>query len=129
MPILKDVQLSSPKDLVPLAKGDGPIYVILTSSNDEETGAPWCSDVRAALPFLKETFDKPDGPKAIYESVGPRPGWKKQDNPHKLRWNISAIPTVIRFEIRDGRIEETDRLVEAEVYEEGRLQNLVSKSV
>ncbi|QGI63670.1 hypothetical protein CEK26_007621 [Fusarium fujikuroi] len=129
MPILNDVQLSSPKDLVSLARGDEPIYVILTSSNDEETGAPWCSDVRAALPFLKETFGKPDGPKAVYESVGPRPGWKKPDNPHKLTWNISAIPTVIRFELRDGRIEETGRLVEAEVYEEGRLQNFVLKSV
>jgi hypothetical protein len=75
MPILNDVQLSSPEDLVPLAGGDEPIYVILTSSNDVETGAPWCSDVRAALPFLTETFDKHDGPKAIYESVGPRPGW------------------------------------------------------
>ncbi|KAH7212194.1 C-type lectin protein [Fusarium oxysporum] len=121
--------LSSPEDLVPLARSDEPIYVILTSSNDEETGAPWCSDVRAALPFLKETFDKPDGPKAIYESVGPRPGWKKPDNPHKLKWNISAIPTVIRFELRDGRIEETGRLIEVEVYEEGKLQNFVLKSV
>ncbi|WJG34708.1 uncharacterized protein FOBCDRAFT_236828 [Fusarium oxysporum Fo47] len=121
--------LSSPEDLVPLARSDEPIYVILTSSNDEETGAPWCSDVRAALPFLKETFDKPEGPKAIYESVGPRPGWKKPDNPHKLTWNISAIPTVIRFELRDGKTEETGRLTEVEVYEEGKLQNFVLKSV
>lgn len=86
MPILNDVQLSSPEDLVPLAKGDEPIYVVLTSSNDEETGAPWCSDVRAALPFLKETFDKPDGPKAIYESVGPRPGWVI----HIVNWRVLA---------------------------------------
>uniref|UniRef100_A0A0D2XIX3 Uncharacterized protein n=1 Tax=Fusarium oxysporum (strain Fo5176) TaxID=660025 RepID=A0A0D2XIX3_FUSOF len=107
MPILNDVRLSSPEDLVPLARSDEPIYVILTSSNDEETGAPWCSDVRAALPFLKETFDKPEGPKAIYESVGPRPG----------------------FELRDGKIEETGRLTEVEVYEEGKLQNFVLKSV
>lgn len=74
MPVLHEVQLSSPKSLVPLLTSDEPIYVILTSSNDEETGAPWCSDVRAALSYLKEVFDKPDGPKAIYESVGPRPG-------------------------------------------------------
>lgn len=86
MPILNDVQLSSPKDLVPLATSDEPIYVILTSSNDEKTGAPWCSDVRAALPFLKETFDKPDGPKAIYESVGPRPGWVI----HIVSWRVLA---------------------------------------
>ncbi|KAG5791624.1 hypothetical protein H9Q69_009312 [Fusarium xylarioides] len=128
MPVLKDVQVSGPKDLAPLVESGEPIYVILTSSNDEETGAPWCSDVRAALPFLKEAFDKPDGPKSIYESVGPRPGWKKPDNPHKLTWGISAIPTVIRFELRDGSVEETGRLVEAEVYEEGKLQSFVSKS-
>jgi hypothetical protein len=36
---------------------------------------------------------------------------------------------VIRFEFRDGRIEETGRLVEAEVYEEGKLQSFVLKSV
>ncbi|KAM0557032.1 hypothetical protein ACHAPJ_005712 [Fusarium lateritium] len=126
MPILNDVQLSSPEDLIPLARGDESIYVILISSNDVETGAPWCSDVRAALPFLTKTFDKQDDPKAVYESVGPRPGWKKPDNPHRLTWNISAIPTVIRFRVRDGKIEETGRLEEAEVYEEGKLQSFVS---
>ncbi|KAF5540748.1 ser thr phosphatase family [Fusarium mexicanum] len=128
MPVLKDVQLSGPKDLAPLVGSGEPIYVILTSSNDEETGAPWCSDVRAALPFLEETFDKQDGPTSVYESVGPRPGWKKPDNPHKLTWGISAIPTVIRFELRDGSVEEKGRLVEAEVYEDGKLQSFVSKS-
>ncbi|KAF5648443.1 duf953 domain protein [Fusarium tjaetaba] len=126
MPVLNDVQLAGPKDLAPLVGSGEPIYVILTSSNDEETGVPWCSDVRAALPLLKETFDKPAGPKAIYESVGPRPGWKKPDNPHKLAWSISAIPTVIRFELRNGEIVETGRLVEAQVYEEGKLQSFVS---
>ncbi|CEF71928.1 hypothetical protein FGSG_11670 [Fusarium graminearum PH-1] len=125
MPVLHEVQLSSPKSLVPLLTSDEPIYVILTSSNDEETGAPWCSDVRTALPYLKEVFDKPDGPKAIYESVGPRPGWRKPDNVHKRTWNISAIPTVIRFELRDGKVEETDRLTEAEVYEERKLQSFI----
>ena len=53
--------------------------------------------------------------------------WKQPDNPHKLNWGISAIPTVIRFELRDGKAEEVDRLVEADVYAEGRLQKFTSK--
>jgi hypothetical protein len=54
--------------------------------------------------------------------------WKQPDNSHKLTWNISAIPTVIRFELRGGKVEETGRLVGAEVYEERKLQSFVSKS-
>lgn len=73
MPILTGIELSSPEDLMLIATGE-PIYVIFTSSNDVETGAPWCSDVRAALPLLNAIFDQPEGPEAIYESVGPRPG-------------------------------------------------------
>ncbi|RGP79919.1 serine threonine- kinase pkn1 [Fusarium longipes] len=98
MPIINDVQLSSPRDLIPLVKGGEPIYVILTSSNDEETGAPWCSDVRAALPFLKGIFHNQEGPKAIYESVGPRPGWKRPDNAHKaIVGVIAAVPGLIEI--------------------------------
>lgn len=73
MPILTNIQFPDSKEELPVA-ADESLYVIFTSGDDPETGAPWCSDVRAALPLLSATFDKPDGPKAVYESVGPRPG-------------------------------------------------------
>ena len=74
MPILNDVNLPDSKETLPVSAGE-PLYVVFTSANDPETGAPWCSDVRASLPVLAETFDNAQGPKAIYESVGPRPGY------------------------------------------------------
>ena len=70
---LTDVKLSNLKDLIPFATREL-IYIIFTSSNNIETSEPWCSNVRAALPFLTSTFNKPDSLKAIYKSVSPRPG-------------------------------------------------------
>ncbi|CAG9984459.1 unnamed protein product [Clonostachys byssicola] len=126
MPILKSFSLPDSESALPVVQ-DKPLFVVFLSPDDPETKQPWCSDVRAALPLLNQTFSGPSSPEAAYIEVGPRPEYKKPDNYFRTKWNIHNIPTVVRYELRDGKVQEIGRLIENEVIENNNLQSLVSR--
>jgi hypothetical protein len=51
--------------------------------------------------------------------------WRKPDNAFRTRWSVHNIPTLARYEKKDGRIQEVGRLKEGEVLDEKRLQELL----
>lgn len=71
MPILKGFSLPDSESALAVSQ-DKPLFVVFLSPDDPETKQPWCSDVRAALPLLNQTFSGPSNPEAAYIEVGPR---------------------------------------------------------
>ncbi|EME81560.1 uncharacterized protein MYCFIDRAFT_9434, partial [Pseudocercospora fijiensis CIRAD86] len=101
---------------------DSALFIVFLSSNDPHTGQPWHPDVRLALPSLETTFSHKDK-RAIFVPVGlpeERNPWRKDP------WRIINIPTVARYE-RDytGQIKEVGRLIERNILDARRLQQLV----
>lgn len=44
----------------------------------------------------------------------------------RTKWNVNAIPTLVRFELVDGNVKETGRLVEGQILDRARLSKFVS---
>jgi hypothetical protein len=51
--------------------------------------------------------------------------WRKPDNAFRTNWNVHNIPTLARYEKKNGTVEEVGRLTESEVLDEKRLQDLL----
>ncbi|KAL3457688.1 hypothetical protein BJX64DRAFT_268458 [Aspergillus heterothallicus] len=128
MPILTDFLLpASAKELIfPTASTAGPFFLSFHASVDPATGKPWCPDVVAALPVLKETFSPEHAPTVAFVQVGQKPEWKDPANVFRTKWNLTAVPTLIRYESADGVVEEVGRLVEGQLLDRARLSAFVS---
>ncbi|KAL6704497.1 hypothetical protein ACN47E_008126 [Coniothyrium glycines] len=127
MPIQDHFPLPASAQDLPLAEDPAAqFYLCFISSTDPATKQSWCPDVRAALPHLKAVFEGENAAQLAYVHVGQRPEWKDLDNVHRKKWNINAVPTLVRFQRVDGRIRETGRLVEGELLVERKLTSLTS---
>ncbi|CAI4212365.1 unnamed protein product [Parascedosporium putredinis] len=128
MPITTDFKLpASPQNLA-LSPGEGQsdaLFVAFISGDDVNTKQPWCPDVRAALPHVKAAFSADGAPEAALWSVGQRDEWRQNTNPVRTKWNVHNIPTVVRYQRVDGKIQETGRLVEGEILNERKLSALI----
>ena len=51
--------------------------------------------------------------------------WRQNTNPVRTKWNVHNIPTVVRYQRVDGKIQETGRLVEGEILNERKLGALI----
>ncbi|TDZ22284.1 Thioredoxin domain-containing protein [Colletotrichum orbiculare MAFF 240422] len=126
MPIATSFTL--PESAADLAVPEGSAFFItFTTSNLPETGESWCPDVRVALPHLNATFSADGAPEMAFVEVGQRPEWKVPTNVYRTTWNINNVPTLVRFERAGGVTKETGRLVEGEILDAKRLNDLVSR--
>ncbi|KAF3765578.1 hypothetical protein M406DRAFT_105884 [Cryphonectria parasitica EP155] len=86
-------------------------------------GKSWCGDCRVAEPLVNKKFPQ-GGPKrlGIYYA-GDRETWRKSDNPWR-KFGVPALPTLYKV-TPDGT---WSKLVEAEVYDEKKLNEFVDSS-
>ncbi|KAH7068929.1 hypothetical protein BKA63DRAFT_494376 [Paraphoma chrysanthemicola] len=111
---------------VGLAPGTA-FFILFLASIDPATKQPWCSDVRATLPLLNKIFAAASSPEIRYAYVGSKAEYKDPVNRFRTQWNINNIPTLSRYQRSDnGKIEEVGRLVETELQDESRVQDLIS---
>lgn len=74
MPIVTDYKLpNSAEDLDLPADSKSPFFISFHASRDPNTGAPWCPDVRAALPALENAFSADTAVRVAFIEVGQRP--------------------------------------------------------
>ncbi|KAL2839094.1 hypothetical protein BJY01DRAFT_219412 [Aspergillus pseudoustus] len=128
MPILTDfIPPSSAKalDLPTVSKG-APFFISFHASVEPNTGKPWCPDVVAALPVLREAFSPDHAPNVAFVEVGQRPEWRDPKNIFRTKWNLTAVPTLVRFESVDGTVKEVGRLVEGQILDRARLSKFIS---
>jgi hypothetical protein len=45
---------------------------------------------------------------------------------HRTKWNVNAVPTLVRYQRIDGEVKETGRLVEGELLDQKKLKELVA---
>ncbi|ORY55844.1 DUF953 domain protein [Pseudomassariella vexata] len=138
MPVLTNFTLPSSPTFVSLpypTKADGPqpkarLYIAFMASVDPVTRQPWCPDVRAALPVIQAAFSEgghtPDEEVALVE-VGQKDEWREPRNEFRNTWNISNVPTLVRFERMDGQVKETGRLVEGEILDDKKLKAFIGR--
>jgi len=101
----------------------GTTFLIFYASRDVN-GRMWCPDCRDVEEHVKETFESsPQTGLIIY--VGNKPTWKSPDNRFRQSHNISSIPTIVRLD--NGK--ETARLIEGEILEPGKLEQLIHQPV
>ncbi|KAF9697601.1 hypothetical protein EKO04_004274 [Ascochyta lentis] len=128
MPIQDHFQLPSSAQDLPLPNdAAATLFLCFISSTDPATKQSWCPDVRAALPRLERAFGPEDAPKLAYVHVGQRPEWKDLENVYRTKWDVKAVPQLVRYQRVDEEVKETGRLVEAEVIDEKKLLTLVSE--
>ena len=48
------------------------------------------------------------------------------ENGFRKRWDVKAVPQLVRYQRGDGGVREVGRLVEGEVVDEGRLRAFVN---
>lgn len=60
---------------------------------------------------------------ALHTDYHPR--WKDLSNVYRTKWNVNAVPSLVRYELVDGSVKETGRLVEAQILDRGRLSKFV----
>ncbi|KAI8304515.1 Serine/threonine-protein kinase pkn1 [Colletotrichum sp. SAR11_240] len=85
----------------------------------------WCPDVRAALPHINAAFSAETAPNMAFVEVGQRPEWKVPTNVYRTKWDVHNVPTIVRYQLVNGEIKETGRLVEGDILDKGRLQALI----
>ncbi|BEJ11712.1 hypothetical protein CspHIS471_0201720 [Cutaneotrichosporon sp. HIS471] len=78
-------------------------------------GQMWCPDCRAVEGIVEDAFDADDKPTCAIVWVE-RDEWKKPNGAERVQWNLTGLPTIIRFE--GGN--ETARLVEGEMLDNAR---------
>ncbi|KAK1488367.1 hypothetical protein CABS01_01997 [Colletotrichum abscissum] len=128
MPIISDFKL--PEDASALGRyyttnSTAPFFITFTTSDHPDTGESWCPDVRAALPRIIAAFSPSSAPEMAFVEVGQRPEWRVPTNVFRTKWNVNNVPTIVRFELSDGELKETARLVEGEILDEKRLRGLI----
>lgn len=80
MPITTNFSLPASADLLDLP--NSVFFISFHASPDPKTGAPWCPDVVAAIPYLRETFAAQNVPEVAFIDVGERPEFVQ--NPRKF---------------------------------------------
>ncbi|RMJ22207.1 hypothetical protein PHISP_06926 [Aspergillus sp. HF37] len=116
----------SPAQLpLPPAEYAAKVFVAFISSQDPETNQPWCPDVRAAMPFIEAVFAGEDALGLVVVEVGQKPEWKDPQNTYRTEWNITSIPSLVRYERVDGEPAETGRLVEGGILSVEKLRDFV----
>jgi hypothetical protein len=151
MPVQDPFQLPDSAQDLPLANDPNATYFLnFIASISPETNQPWCSDVRAALPVVGVAFSGENAPEVGFVHVGQKPEyvkapsvsslcliwpftymicrWKDMSNVHRTRWNVNAVPTLVRYQRVDGEVKETGRLVEGELLDQKKLKELVGDS-
>ncbi|KAK6498491.1 hypothetical protein TWF481_011082 [Arthrobotrys musiformis] len=107
-----------------------PLYIFFTASADPATSAPWCPDVRAAIPVVTSTFQEAAQELSVVTvEVGDKPSWKDANNVFKKEWGLTAIPTLGRYEVVDvdgQSIVAVRMLVENECLDVSKLLSLIS---
>ncbi|OJJ56106.1 hypothetical protein ASPSYDRAFT_60209 [Aspergillus sydowii CBS 593.65] len=126
MPVITDFPLPSSATALQLSAENPVTFLSFHASPDPNTGKPWCPDVVAALPHLQEVFSTPQAPQVAFINVGQKDEWKDLSNVYRTKWNVGAIPTLVRYELVDGDVKETGRLVEAQILDRARLSKFVS---
>lgn len=143
MPVITDFSLPSSAAALQLSAEKPVTFLSFHASPDPNTGKPWCPDVVAALPHLQEVFSTPQAPQVAFINVGQRDQyvpfishfnalhtdyhlrWKDLSNVYRTKWNVNAVPSLVRYELVDGNVKETGRLVEAQILDRGRLNKFV----
>ncbi|OJK03625.1 hypothetical protein ASPACDRAFT_1852560 [Aspergillus aculeatus ATCC 16872] len=130
MPILTTFPLPASPAALQIPKGSSsssaaPFFLAFVTSPDPATGQSWCPDVRAAWPVLDAAFSAAEAPHLAVVEVGQKPEWKDLENVYRTTWKVPCIPTVIRYEVVEGKTVETGRLAEGEILEKGRLEGLI----
>ncbi|KAI5365368.1 putative Thioredoxin domain-containing protein [Septoria linicola] len=127
MPITQDFTLPSSAESLQISPGSA-FFIAFLASKDPNTKKPWCPDVVAALPTLEATFKGEKKPAAAFVEVGQRPEWKEAKNVFRTKWNVHNVPTLVRYEKLGSDAKEVGRLIEGEILDESRLQELISGS-
>jgi hypothetical protein len=52
--------------------------------------------------------------------------WRDLSNAFRTKWNLNAVPSLVRFEAVDGVVTEVGRLVEGEILDRVRLGKFIS---
>ncbi|KAF2443287.1 hypothetical protein P171DRAFT_333572, partial [Karstenula rhodostoma CBS 690.94] len=126
MPVQDPFQLPSSAQDLPLANDTNATYFLMfISSISPETKQPWCPDVRAALPVIGAAFSAETAPRVGFVHVGQKPEWKDLSNVHRTKWNVNAVPTLVRYQRVGDEVKETGRLVEGELLDQKKLKELV----
>ncbi|KAJ4983984.1 hypothetical protein SVAN01_10539 [Stagonosporopsis vannaccii] len=127
MPIQDHYQIPpSAQDLPVPDSPNATLYVAFISGTDPVTNQPWCPDVRAALPRLQKAFASEDAPQLLYVHVGQKPEWKDLENVYRKKWDVKAVPQLVRYQRIDGEVKATGKLVENEVNDDMKLQGFVA---
>ncbi|EPE07536.1 hypothetical protein F503_00258 [Ophiostoma piceae UAMH 11346] len=107
-----------------------PLFLAFIASKDPATGKSWCPDVRAALPPLQAAFAAKTSPEVAFIEVGlpPAPSWRRPDNVYRKKWNVTNVPTLVRYEqVGSNEIRETGRLVEDQILDPSLLAALLQR--
>jgi len=102
-----------------------PHYLIFFASIDENTGRSWCPDCRAVEGPLSAV---PEGQSTLI-FVGQRAEWKDPNNPFRLEFGLTGVPTILRVESADSLDHDTHsaaRLVEDEILDEAKLKKFLA---
>lgn len=51
--------------------------------------------------------------------------WKDPANFYRKNWNIQGVPTLARYELVNGEVKETGRIVEGEILEEAKFHHFI----
>ncbi len=51
--------------------------------------------------------------------------WKDLGNVYRTKWNVNAIPALVRYQRIDGEVKETGGLSEGELLDQKKLKDLV----
>ncbi|KAH6629097.1 hypothetical protein C7974DRAFT_393833 [Boeremia exigua] len=128
MPIQHDFQLPAAAQDLPLANdATSELFLCFISSTDPTTNQPWCPDVRAALPRLEKVFAGADAPGLAYVHVGQKPEWKDLENVYRKKWNVKALPQLVRYQRVGGEVRKVGSLVENDVNDDAKLLDFVTK--
>ncbi|KAF1925900.1 uncharacterized protein M421DRAFT_423186 [Didymella exigua CBS 183.55] len=127
MPVQDHYQVPSTAHDLPVPEtANAKLYVAFIAGTDPVTKQSWCPDVRAALPRLQKAFSSEDAPHLLYVHVGQKPEWKDLGNVYRTKWEVKAVPQLVRYQRVDGEIRATGKLVEDEVNDDKKLGEFVN---
>ncbi|KAJ6088354.1 hypothetical protein N7486_009615 [Penicillium sp. IBT 16267x] len=121
MPIIRDLTPPANARLLKLPEGSPKFFIAFVSSDDAITSQPWCPDVRAALPHINTAFAAGDAPTVAIVPVGQKPEWRDPTNVYRTNWNVHNVPALVRFELVDGEVSATGKLIEGEILDKAKL--------
>jgi hypothetical protein len=48
--------------------------------------------------------------------------WKDPKNIYRTQWNVNNVPALVRYQLINGEVSETARLIEAEILDKAKLE-------